>query len=195
MIASGWRKYESLKEIMKSKVLSRTVIRTILNTSILLCITHGSKTLSLTQDHRNYQWIMKRSMLKIKLTNRMTSVEIWKIQSHWYTYPNGLIEMATEKSHATLQDIKMKQRGNTLVPRRWKWTAGTINKKRRRWISLRLRTLLDKSIHRQSATETLGGGPCIKKAHRTEVNFIIITQQSKHKLVLGVLELQASFLP
>lgn len=79
-IASGWRKYWSLKEIMKSKDLSMTIKRRTFNNCILPCITYGSETWSLNQNHREKlrkcQRAMERSMLAIKLNDRIASTEI-----------------------------------------------------------------------------------------------------------------------
>lgn len=79
-ISSGWRKYWSLKEIMKSKELNMTIKRRTFETCILPCITYGCETWSLTQNHREKlakcQRAMERSMLHIKLKDKITTTEI-----------------------------------------------------------------------------------------------------------------------
>ncbi|GBP51329.1 hypothetical protein EVAR_34115_1 [Eumeta japonica] len=69
-IASGWRKYWSLKEILKSKELSMQIKRKVLDTCALRVITYGCETWSLTKHHRvkleRCHRVMERSMTGIK---------------------------------------------------------------------------------------------------------------------------------
>lgn len=73
-IANGWRKYWSLKEIMKANDLSIGTKRKVYNTCILPCITYGCETWSLSKHHRDKlqccQRAMERSMLGIKKQDR-----------------------------------------------------------------------------------------------------------------------------
>ncbi|KAI8432380.1 hypothetical protein MSG28_004787 [Choristoneura fumiferana] len=80
-IANGWKKYWSLKEIMKSKELSIHIKKKSFNTCILPCLTYGCETWSLTEHHRKMvkcQRAMERSMLGLKLSDKIKSTEIMK---------------------------------------------------------------------------------------------------------------------
>jgi hypothetical protein len=74
-IASGWRKYWSLKEIMKSKELSMNIKRKTFNSCILPCLTYGCETWSLTDQNREKlarcQRAMERSMTGVKLSDKI----------------------------------------------------------------------------------------------------------------------------
>ncbi|XP_030025374.2 uncharacterized protein LOC115443910 [Manduca sexta] len=69
-IANGWKRYWSLKEIMKSTDLNTSIKRKVFNTCVLPCITYGCETWSLTKHHRNMlehcQRSMERSLIGIK---------------------------------------------------------------------------------------------------------------------------------
>ena len=79
-IAYGWKKYWSLKEIMKSKDLGIHIKRKTFNTCILPCITYGCETWSLTKHHRDRltkcQRAMERSMLGVKLKDKIRNIDI-----------------------------------------------------------------------------------------------------------------------
>lgn len=69
-IATGWKRYWSLKEIVKSKDHNMTTKRKVFDTCILPCISYGCKTWSLTKYHRakleKCQRAMERSMLGVR---------------------------------------------------------------------------------------------------------------------------------
>lgn len=79
-IACGWKKYWSLKEIMKNKDLGIHIKRKTFNTCILPCMTYGCETWTLTDKHREKlaktQRAMERSMLSIRLSDRIRNWEI-----------------------------------------------------------------------------------------------------------------------
>lgn len=79
-IANGWKRYWSLKEVMKSTHLSIGVKRKVFNTCILPCITYGCETWSLTKHHREMlehcQRAMERSLIGIKKQDRVRSIHI-----------------------------------------------------------------------------------------------------------------------
>ncbi|KAJ8704650.1 hypothetical protein PYW07_011838 [Mythimna separata] len=79
-IATGWKKYWALKEVMKSKEMSIKIKKKTFDTCILPCITYGCETWALTKHHRDKlercQKGMERSMLNLKLKDRVRSADI-----------------------------------------------------------------------------------------------------------------------
>lgn len=79
-IANGWKRYWSLKEIMKSTDLSIGIKRRVFNTCVLPCITYGSETWALTKHHRNMlehcQRAMERNMIGIKKQDKIRNTVI-----------------------------------------------------------------------------------------------------------------------
>ncbi|CAH2097703.1 unnamed protein product [Euphydryas editha] len=79
-IATGWKKYWTMKEIMKSKELGIRIKQKTFDTCILPCITYGCETWALTQSHRDKltrcQRAMERSMLGLKLKDKVRSTDI-----------------------------------------------------------------------------------------------------------------------
>ncbi|KAL0829286.1 hypothetical protein ABMA28_004096 [Loxostege sticticalis] len=79
-IASGWKTFWALKEIMKSKELGMKIKKKTFDTCILPCITYGCETWALTKHHRDKlvrcQRSMERSMLGLKLMDKIRSTDI-----------------------------------------------------------------------------------------------------------------------
>lgn len=79
-IASGWKKYWALKEIVKNKDLSMHIKRKTFNTCILPCLTYGCETWALTDSLRqklaSTQRAMERSILGIRLSDKISNMEI-----------------------------------------------------------------------------------------------------------------------
>ncbi|CAH0723827.1 unnamed protein product, partial [Brenthis ino] len=79
-IAYGWKKYWSLKEVIKSKVLGIHLKRKTFDICILLCLTYGCETWSLTKFHREKlskcQRAMERSTLGVKLKDKIRNDDI-----------------------------------------------------------------------------------------------------------------------
>lgn len=111
-IAYGWRKYWSLKEIMKSKELSMNIKRKAFNTCILPCITYGCETWSLTAQHRDKlskcQRAMERSMLGVKLRDRIQNSDI--------------------RSKTKVCDILAR-----IDQQKWRWTGHMLRNKIDKW--------------------------------------------------------------
>lgn len=61
-IASGWKKYWALKEIMKSKELGISMKRKTFNSCILPCLTYGCETWTLTKALREKLAVAQRAM-------------------------------------------------------------------------------------------------------------------------------------
>lgn len=61
-IATGWKKYWALKEIMKSKELGMSTKRKIFNSCILPCLTYGCETWTLTKALREKLAVAQRGM-------------------------------------------------------------------------------------------------------------------------------------
>lgn len=78
--ANGWKRYWSLKEIMKSTDLSISIKRKVFNTCVLPCITYGCETWALTKHHRNMlehcQRAMERSMIGSKRQDKIRNTVI-----------------------------------------------------------------------------------------------------------------------
>ncbi|CAK1597712.1 unnamed protein product [Parnassius mnemosyne] len=79
-IAQGWRKYWSLKEIVKSKDLGNHIKKKTFETCILPVLTYGCETWSTTLYHRERltkcQRAMERSMLGLKIKDRVRNDDI-----------------------------------------------------------------------------------------------------------------------
>ncbi|KAI8422947.1 hypothetical protein MSG28_014050 [Choristoneura fumiferana] len=79
-IACGWRKYWSLKEIMKNKNIGMHIKKKTFNTCILPCMTYGCETWALTDRQREKlattQRAMERSMLGIRLSDKIRNTDI-----------------------------------------------------------------------------------------------------------------------
>lgn len=79
-IACGWKKYWSLREIMKNKDLSMHIKKKTFNTCILPCMTYGCESWALTDKQRERlactQRAMERSMLGTRLSDKIRNSEI-----------------------------------------------------------------------------------------------------------------------
>lgn len=79
-IAAGWKKYWSLKEIMKNKSYSLTIKRKTFNTCILPCLIYGCETWALSKFHRDKlqscQRAMERSMMNIRKLDKINNKTI-----------------------------------------------------------------------------------------------------------------------
>ncbi|CAK1595505.1 unnamed protein product [Parnassius mnemosyne] len=79
-IATGWKKYWSLKEIVKSKDLSMSIKRKTFNTCILPCLTYGCETWTLTKALREKlavaQRAMERSMTGYKRQDKIRNIDL-----------------------------------------------------------------------------------------------------------------------
>ena len=79
-IANGWKKYWSLKEIMKSRDLGMALKKKTFNTCILPCLTYGCETWALTRSLRERlakcQRAMERSMTGFKRQDRIRNTDL-----------------------------------------------------------------------------------------------------------------------
>ncbi|CAK1591386.1 unnamed protein product [Parnassius mnemosyne] len=79
-IATGWKKYWSLKEIVKSKDLNMSIKRKTFNTCILPCLTYGCETWTLTKALREKlavaQRTMERSMTGYKRQDKIRNIDL-----------------------------------------------------------------------------------------------------------------------
>lgn len=79
-IAQGWKKYWSLKEIVKSKDIGNHIKKKTFETCILPVLTYGCETWSTTLHHRERlikcQRAMERSMLGLKIKDRVRNIDI-----------------------------------------------------------------------------------------------------------------------
>ncbi|KAJ8729493.1 hypothetical protein PYW08_001074 [Mythimna loreyi] len=111
-IATGWKKYWALKEVMKSKVLSIKIKKKTFDTCILPCITYGCETWALTKQHRDKlarcQKGMERSMLGLKLKDRVRSADI--------------------RQKTNLTDILAR-----IDQLKWRWTGHMLRCKKEKW--------------------------------------------------------------
>ena len=74
-ITNGWKRYWSLKEIMKDKKLNIRIKSKLFNSCVLPVLMYGSQTWTLTQKNigklANCQHAMERSMLSVKKSDRL----------------------------------------------------------------------------------------------------------------------------
>lgn len=111
-IASGWRRYWSMKEVMKSKDLSISVKRKVFNTCVLPCITYGCETWALTKQLRNKleycQRSMERSMTGIRKKDRVRNEQI--------------------RAKTKVTDILTR-----IDQQKWRWTGHMMREKEEKW--------------------------------------------------------------
>lgn len=111
-IATGWKKFWALKEVMKSKELSIKIKKKTFDTCILPCITYGCETWALTKHHREKlercQKGMERSMLGLKLKDRVRSTDI--------------------RHKTKLTDILSR-----IDQLKWRWTGHMLRCKKEKW--------------------------------------------------------------
>lgn len=114
-IANGWKRYWSLKEIMKSTDLSISIKRKVFNTCILPCITYGCETWALTKHHRNMlehcQRAMERSMIGIKKQDKIRNIVI--------------------RSKTKVTDILTR-----IDSLKWRWTGHMLRGTQEKWSSI-----------------------------------------------------------
>lgn len=145
-IAQGWRKYWSLKEIVKSKVLDNHIKKKTFETCILPVLTYGCETWSTTLHHRERlakcQRAMERSMLGLKIRDRVRNVDIRKrtkltdiltrIDTQKWRWAGHLLRHHINKwsKQVTLWQPRDGKRGRGRQVRRWeddlKQTAGPL---------------------------------------------------------------------
>lgn len=74
-INSGWKRFWSLKEVMKNPEIGIKEKRKVFDSCILPCLTYGCQTWALTNNHvrqlKVCQSKMERSMLSVKLADKM----------------------------------------------------------------------------------------------------------------------------
>lgn len=111
-IATGWKTYWALKEIMKSKELGIGIKKKTFDTCILPCITYGCETWALTKRHRQKlarcQRSMERSMLGFKLKDKVRSIDI--------RHKTKLSDILTRIDHL-----------------KWRWTGHMLRCKKEKW--------------------------------------------------------------
>jgi hypothetical protein len=111
-IANDWKKYWSLREIMKSTKLGIAIKRKTFDTCILPYLTYGCETWALTQQHREKlakcQYLMERSMLVTKLKDKIRNGDI--------------------RSNTKVTDIL--KRVDQL---KWRWTGHLIRCSQEKW--------------------------------------------------------------
>lgn len=111
-IASGWRRYWSLKEIVKSKVHNMSTKRKVFNTCILPCISYGCETWSLTKHHRDKlekcQRAMERSMTGVRRQDRISNVDL--------------------RTKTKLTDILER-----IDLQKWRWTGHMLRSRQEKW--------------------------------------------------------------
>ncbi|CAH2104114.1 unnamed protein product [Euphydryas editha] len=82
-IATGWKKYWSLKEIMKSRDLNMSIKKKAFNTCVLPCLTYGCETWNLTKVLREKlavtQRAMERSMTGFKRLDKISNSDLRKL--------------------------------------------------------------------------------------------------------------------
>ncbi|CAH2093264.1 unnamed protein product [Euphydryas editha] len=111
-IATGWKKFWSLKEIMKSQDLGIALKRKTFNTCILPCLTYGCETWALTNSLRDKlakcQRAMERSIVGTKRRDRVRNTDI---------------RMKTK-----LTDILLR-----VDQQKWRWTGHMMRDKHGKW--------------------------------------------------------------
>lgn len=111
-IANGWKKYWSLKEVVKAKEHNMATKRKVFNTCILPCITYGCETWSLTKHHREKlgkcQRGMERSMTGTRRQDRVSNVQL--------------------REKTKLTDILEK-----IDLQKWRWTGHMLRSRQEKW--------------------------------------------------------------
>lgn len=111
-IANGWKRYWSLKEIVKSKDQNMSTKRKVFNMCILPCISYGCETWSLTKQHRDKlekcQRAMERSMIGVRRQDRLRNVQI--------------------REKTKLSDILER-----IDLQKWRWTGHMLRSRQEKW--------------------------------------------------------------
>lgn len=131
-IAMGWKKYWSLKEVMKSRDISLATKRKLFNTCILPILCYGCETWALNKFHRNRlktcQRAMERSVLFLKRQDRVSSVAI-----------NTKTKFADVLKH--------------IDQKKWRWTGHMLRNKIDKW-NKRVTVWLPKNGKRRRGRQT-----------------------------------------
>ncbi|XP_047998769.1 uncharacterized protein LOC125236115 [Leguminivora glycinivorella] len=111
-IGNSWKRYWSLREIMKNNQIPTNLKSKVFNTCILPCLTYGCQTWALTDKERRALQVcqnsMERSMLHIKLKDR--------------------IKLDTIRKRTKITDVNQ-----TMKQLKWKWTGHMLRDKREKW--------------------------------------------------------------
>lgn len=111
-ISNTWKRYWSLKEIVKNETVPMSVKSKLYNTCILPCLTYGCQTWPVTSKNNQKLLVcqrnMERSMLNIRLSDRWTTSKIRK---------------RTKVSDVILKIKKLK----------WNWTGHIMRTNREKW--------------------------------------------------------------
>ncbi|KAG7297348.1 hypothetical protein JYU34_013337 [Plutella xylostella] len=114
-VANAWKRFWSLKEIMKSKTTKMSIKRKVFNTCILPVMTYGCETWALTKAHMHKlqvcQRSMERSMLGLRMIHHIEIKEIRKI---------------TE-----VDDVTTK-----IKTQKWRWTGHMIRGNQEKWTQM-----------------------------------------------------------
>ncbi|PZC70710.1 hypothetical protein B5X24_HaOG215026 [Helicoverpa armigera] len=111
-IATGWKKYWALKEVMKCKDLGMAIKRRTFNTCILPCLTYGCETWSLTKSLREKLAICQRAMER-----SMTG-----------TRRQDRIRNTILRSKTKLTDVLKR-----IDQQKWRWAGHMIRDKTEKW--------------------------------------------------------------
>ena len=111
-ISNTWKRYWSLKEIVKNETIPMSVKSKLYNTCILPCLTYGCQTWPATSKNNQKlivcQRNMERSMLNIRLRDRWTTSKIRK--------------------RTKVSDVL-----NTIRKLKWNWTGHIMRTNREKW--------------------------------------------------------------
>ncbi|CAF4921267.1 unnamed protein product [Pieris macdunnoughi] len=114
-VSSAWKRFWSLKEILKSKDFPIVAKKKVFNLCILPCVTYGCETWALSQKHllklRTCQRGMERSMVGVTLRHRKRAEEI--------------------RSTTKVEDIIKKIR-----QLKWRWTGHMTRDSRLKWTKI-----------------------------------------------------------
>lgn len=111
-IANGWKRYWSMKEVVKSIDISMSTKRRVFNTCVLPCITYGCETWSLSKHHRDMlqhcQRAMERSMLGFRKADKKRNTFI--------------------RAKTKVTDILTK-----IDQLKWRWAGHTLRSPQEKW--------------------------------------------------------------
>lgn len=112
-VANAWKRYWSLKEILKSEYYPMAAKKKVFNSCVLPCLTYGCQTWALSQKHllrlRTCQRGMERSMIGVTKRNHIRSEDIRSI-----TKVEDLIKK--------IRQLKWRWAGHMSRDSRMKWT-------------------------------------------------------------------------
>lgn len=111
-ISSAWKRFWSLKEVMKNPHISMKDKRRVYESCILPCMTYGAQTWALTEKHSGAlkvcQTKMERSILNIKLRDK--------------------VKLTNIRTKTKISDVTY-----TVKKLKWKWVGHMIRNKRNKW--------------------------------------------------------------